>query len=376
MAVDFLDEFAGVPFVGAPDVRTAFGLRYETAALVLFALPRLAGLLLEAPLYVLADRFPRKPFVVGGLGALGLFLAVAGASPNSLTFGLALALAGATSGIGVNLAQATLVDVHPEDGERLMARWAFMGALGDLATPVLFASLAAFALGWREAFLTTGLLFVIYAAALLPFRFPAARVGADGLPPVRAAVRSALASRGLLLWLFGVWLCGMMDEILVAFAALRLDALGASVGERSLILAGFVGGSLTGLLATDRLLRRVDAMRLLRAAGTCCALAYGAWILAEDSRVSGVLLAIVGFCASPLYPIAQAQAYRALPGQSGLVNAVGTLFAPLDVALPFVLGLVADRAGLGPALTVLALQPLGLLIIASGRAQGRGPGSV
>ena len=50
--------------------------------------------------------------------------------------------------------------------------------------------------------------------------------------------------------------------------------------------------------------------------------------------------------AAPLYPLAKAQAYRALPDQSDMVNAVGSAFIPLDLLTPLFLGFVADQFGL------------------------------
>lgn len=71
----------------------------------------------------------------------------------------------------------------------------------------------------------------------------------------------------------------------------------------------------------------------------------------------------VGTATAPLYPIAKARAYRALPGQSGMVNALGHIFGPATLALPLFLGFVADQFGLVTALLILAAQPAGLLLI-------------
>jgi hypothetical protein len=87
-----------------------------------------------------------------------------------------------------------------------------------------------------------------------------------------------------------------------------------------------------------------------------------------------VLLAGVGCFAAPLYPIAKAQAYRALPGSSALVVAGAQLLAPLELAVPLALGLAADAVGLPLALSLLLLQPLGMLALAAylGRRDPRG----
>ena len=80
--------------------------------------------------------------------------------------------------------------------------------------------------------------------------------------------------------------------------------------------------------------------------------------------MAAVAMACVGASSAPLYPIAQAQAYRALPGRSGAVNAAASLFAPMSIALPYALGVLADEVALIAALAVLTAQPIGLFIIA------------
>jgi MFS family permease len=367
VGVDFLDEFSGVSTVGAPDIQGEYALSYGTVALIIFVIPQLIGLLLEPPLYVLGDRYPRKWFVLGGLTAMALCDLLAGLAWSFWVLVGALALTGAASGCGVNLAQATLMDTAPTEREKWMTRWTLMGMLGDLGTPLLFAALALLSLGWREAFLVTGGLILAYTAVLGTQRFPRpAHETREALPPVREVIGAALRNRRLLVWLFGVWLCGLLDEILVAFGALHLGhTLGADVATRSAVLACLMVGALVGLLATDRLLSRgMPPLRLLRFAGFSCALVYAAWVFAPDVWSSALLMAGVGACSAPLYPIAQAQAYRALPGQSGMVNAVSSIFGPLTIALPWALGLLADHLGLVVALLVLGLQPVGLLLIA------------
>lgn len=361
--------------MGAPDVQVAFGLSYATAALVLFVVPQVVSFLLEPPLFVLADRLPRKPLVVGGLAAMGASLVLAGLAPSLSVFAVAMALVYPASGVGVNLAQATLVDAHPDQRERLMARWAFMGALGDLATPALFAALAAVSLGWREAFVITGSAVALYSLALIPFRFPTP--GSEECdaptPPLREALRDLRRNGTLFAWLAGVALCGLLDEVLVAFAALHLEhALGATLAERGLVLAAFMLGEMLSLAVVDRLLQRMAPLRLLRWSAAACTLAYVAWVAAPGLVASAVMFAVVGACAAPLYPIAKAQAYRALPGQSGLVIAAAQLFAPLELGAALLVGLAADAFGLTVALCLLAIQPLGLLVLAVRLGRRRG----
>jgi hypothetical protein len=68
----------------------------------------------------------------------------------------------------------------------------------------------------------------------------------------------------------------------------------------------------------------------------------------------------VGATSSTLYPLAAATAYARCPGRSGVVIAGNHLFTPIGLALPWLLGMVADRAGTMVALALLIAQPIGL----------------
>jgi Na+/melibiose symporter-like transporter len=263
------------------------------------------------------------------------------------------------------------MDAHPERREQLMTRWVLFGSLGDLATPALFALLALWSFGWRAAFLVAGALFAV-AAIALPSRFPRVRrSGAEGARPIRRALVEALRNRTLLLWLTGAALCALLDEILVAFGSLYLrDVLGAGVAERSLVFACFVAGGVPGLLVVDRLLVRFDPVRVLFVSAALCAAAYLAWLFAGSVAASAGLAAGVGCTSATLYPLTQAQAYRALPEWSGTVAAMGSLFGWAQLLILPALALVADLWGLLPAMLLLAAQPVGILLIVASRARG------
>jgi MFS family permease len=383
--VDFLDEFAsGMPTVGIPGMQSDFEIRYSTAAFLIFTGPLFVGWLLEPPLFLLADRYPRKLFVCGGLFAMGAIDVVIGLSGGFYVVAGALLVSAAASGVGVSLSQATLMDLYPEDRERLMTRWVFMGAVGDLAAPALFWLLALVAWGWREAFLVSGCLILVYAAMLSRQSFADTRQPAlqrqetrpaeddEPEPSIREALGAAFRDRRLLVWLFGSWLCGLLDELLVAFGALHMrDNLDADSATRSVILMCWMLGGVLALPVLERLLVRFEPLKLLMLASVGTTISYLAWLLADDVISSGVWMFATGVFSVALYPLAKAQAYRALPGRSGMLNAMAHVFTPLDLLLPLLLGVIADRFGLVPALAILLAQPIGLFLIAlsrSGRA--------
>jgi hypothetical protein len=96
------------------------------------------------------------------------------------------------------------------------------------------------------------------------------------------------------------------------------------------------------------------------ACGLLCAGFYAAWLAAPSLWWSAILIVPVGATSATLYPLAAARAYARCPGRSGVVLAGGHLFTPVGLALPWLLGMVADRAGTMVALALLIAQPLGL----------------
>lgn len=377
LGVELMDElYSGVPSVGSPGIQADLGGSYQTMAWALLLVPGLVALLVEPALFVLADRYPRKWFVCGGLLAMAGAAFAAAAAPSVPVLAGAVALSYIASGCGVALAQATLVDARPDARERVMARWTLLGAVGDLAAPVMMAGLAAVALGWRSGYAIVGAFTLICGLLLLRRRFPAAVADEDDDPEpgIGAALLAAIRNRRLLLWLGATALCDLLDEILVVFAALYLrDHLQAGPVARGLIFAAAVVGELCGLAITDRLLARMPPLRLLLVSCVSCAALYLAWLAAPTVWLSALLMAGVGATAAPLYPIVSAQAYAALPGRSGTVNAAGHVFTPPMLALPWLLGWIADHAGAGSALLLLIVQPVGIAVIAGVALRRRRP---
>jgi MFS family permease len=361
-----------VPAVGAAAIQDSLQTSHRDIALSVLTLPALVALVLEPVVFVLADRYPRKHFVCGGLFAMAAAAIAAAWAASPLALAACLGVAGVASGCGVTLAQATLIDARPDQRERTMTRWAAMGLAGDLLAPLLMAAAAWATLGWRHAFGLAGAIVAVWALALARLPFPPASAQADEPDRgERGCWTDALHPR-LLLWLLGLTFCDLLDEVLVVFASLHLrDGLGAGPAARSLVLGAFVAGGGLGLAVTDRLLARVPALRLLAVAAAACIACYLAWLATTTLWLSAVLMVGVGAATAPLYPIAAAQAYAALPGRSGTVNAVGHVFTPLAIAFPLALGWLADAASPRAALLVLVAQPIVLLVLAIALAPRR-----
>ncbi|HMG21708.1 MAG TPA: MFS transporter [Kofleriaceae bacterium] len=365
-----LEELSsGVPSGGAPGIERSLALSHTTTAVVLFLVPGVVQLVLDPLWFVLAERVGRAWLVRGGLAVMAVTMLIAAVAPGPVTLAGAISIWGVATGAAVSLTELTLIDRWPDRRARTMARWTLMALVGDFAAPLLLGALAVIAPGrqaWRTAFAIVGGLLAVWTVVVSLRPFPAAPVTADDdEPPLWQAAREALRDRVLIGWLFGTALCNLLDEILIVFASLHVrDQLGASPAEQSAMVGAFVAGGAIGLIGLERLLARHSEHRMVIAAGIACAVAFAAWLAAPTVWLAIALMVPVGVTAAPLYPLATAQAYARCPGRSSVVLVTSHLFAPFALALPWLLGWIADRAGTLAALAVLAAQPIGLVVLA------------
>jgi fucose permease len=222
---------------------------------------------------------------------------------------------------------------------------------------------------WRASFAVVGV--VLGLAALAKFQRSAREQVNEDEPDERdegdgllVALLDALRDPRLVAWLLGVALCDLFDEIFVVFASLHArGVLEMGTLGQSAIVASFMIGAAAGLFAIERLLRIRAERWLLVAAAISTVAAFVPWLAASSPVAAIVLAAPVGAASAPLYPLAAAQAYAQRPEKSGSVLAAGHLFTPLGLALPWLVGLVADAAGTSAALALLVVQPLGLIAL-------------
>ena len=96
------------------------------------------------------------------------------------------------------------------------------------------------------------------------------------------------------------------------------------------------------------------------------------WLAAPTLAWSAAGLFLLEALVAQLYPLVQAQAFRA-HDRAVVVEALQGLFAPIDFLLPLAIGFVADRVGVVSALLLLGLQTVGIVVIARRRALAPGP---
>ena len=383
LSTALLDELTfGFLVVGLPLARDRFGMSYEQVGL-LFTVGALAALVIEPGVNIASDHISKRVPILSGMFVLVGAFALAGLTTNYALLLLAVALADPAIGAAVGLAQAALVEQQPALATRTLTRWTLLSSVGDLLSPLVVAVTATAGGGWMALSFIAAALWLLAAIMTIPLPFPppavspaAADADADEEAPeqplwasLRPAILSALRDRVLLRWMGILLMATMVDEVFLGFAGLLLhDRLHASVGATSLLLAlGMIGGMI-GLFALERFLtsrpeQHRAGVRLLPWLALLTLAGIVALLLAPALWLAGVALFAIGLGATSWYPVARAATYDRLPGRAGLARAITGLIMPLELALPAVVGLLAERFGLVVALGFLGLAPVGVLLL-------------
>jgi predicted MFS family arabinose efflux permease len=370
--VPLLDELAsGIAPASAPDIAATLGVSGGTTAGAMIVAFHSLAFFVEAPLLAWSERVRARWFSAASLAAVGASALLAALYPRGWALLLALALYGPASGCALAIAEGVLVESAPHARERAMARAGLAASAGDLAVPLLLAALARFDLGWRTACALAGALALVLAVAHASSRSldraPSSDDGSEPSPPpptLREALRTALATRPLFAWSLACTLTNLLDEVLVAFGALHLAAIGATANERSRAIAAWVVGGFAGLAAIERFITARLVRRVLLGASAIAIVALVTLATTRSPGVATIALFAIGATGTALHPLTKAQSYAALPSRPALVNAVASALLPLDIVTPIVLGLLATHAGTSAAIAGLILAPLGVVIAA------------
>lgn len=370
-----LDELAtGFPVLALPLIRDELGLSYVQAGL-LFTVGELSSLVLEPLINVFSDRGSKRRPVLAGTLLLAFGFGLIALAPDPAWLFLAMALIYPASGAAVGLAQAALIDISPDDAARTMTRWTISAGIGDLLGPAVVAAVLASGFGWRPLFWLAMGLWLGLAALLWHQRFPQVERahGATSRTPwqeVRGNLRAALGKPLLLRWLAVTLLASLLDEIFLSFAGLYLsDAVGLAPSAVSLALGAGLAGSMLGLLVLDRLVSRVDPARLLRWASLVVLAGLTVLVAAHSGWEAAAALFVIGLSAASWYPVAKGEAYRMLPGRSGMVQALSVVLGtPVSLGVPPLIDFAAGWLGITAGLGLLSLAPiLALLLVPRGR---------
>ena len=373
LAARFLDEWwVGLLLILMPLIRDDLGLSYAQVS-VLLASFGWAGWVADPATGLAADVYPRRPLIVASAAATaGVLLVLTGAG----SFGVMLLVCVGYS-IAVTppatIADAVLVETHPEAPGRIMARQTLIDTLGALLAPLTASLLAVLGIAWPAAFGVGAGMWLIYAVLLWRTPFPPNHVpqAADPGEPAGGGLRAMwrnlqAVSRvpAVWRWLFFLTLGDFLSDVAFGFWPLLLaDVVGLSEALIGLALTGYMVASTVGLALLEPALARFGEGRVLRTAVIGVGLCFVLLVANPQPALAVVLLVAYGFCVSAIWPLGRARLLSSANGYTATVSALGPVAGlPANLA-PLAVGAVASLAGLQAGLLVLMIAPPLMLVL-------------
>lgn len=380
LLIEFVDELVfGVGETAWPLFRNDLSLSYAQIGLLL-SLPGILAAFIEPFLGILGDVWKRRLLILGGGAVFTVSLLLTAASRSFTPLLISFILFFPASGAFVSLSQASLMDSAPERHEQNMARWTFAGSLGVVMGPLLLGVFAWLGLGWRGAyaFLAAFSLFCVLSALRMIPRDPKLHPALPSFSSVWQGFRAALGAlkrSEVWRWLLLLEFADLMMDVLLSYLALYfVDVAGASAAQAGAAVTVWLAlGLLTDFLFIHYSDRQPDSVRFVRLTASLQLLALPLFLLLPGFLPKLAAVALVNVLNTGWYPVLQGRLYSALPGQSASLMAIGSVTTPLAKLLPLLIGLIADRFGLGAAMWLLMLGPVALII---GLPRGPAPAPV
>jgi FSR family fosmidomycin resistance protein-like MFS transporter len=364
LLIEFLDEFVfGIMEAVKPIIRSDLGLTYTQIGLLVF-IPSLASTLIEPVLGILGDIWYRgKLILMGGL-FFGIALLVTAISRQFWVLLLAFIIFFPASGAFVTLSQATLMDSDPSRRNQNMVRWTIFGSLGVVLGPLLLGAFIIGGLNWRILFVALAVLpfvvIIVYHKKFWDLK--------NNFHQMKKKLTREELLKGFLLknlnvvrWLVLLEFSDLMLDVFLGFLALYfVDVAGFSSKMAILAVAIWTGVGLLGDLLLIPLLEKVNGIRYLRVSVIIELVLFPAFLIFQSGWVKLVILGLLGFFNAGWYAILKGELYSTLPGKSGTVMTLGNLADLIGKSIPLLVGLIADRFGLGYAMWILLAGPIAL----------------
>ncbi|TDV50740.1 MFS transporter [Actinophytocola oryzae] len=359
LLVRFFDEtVAYLPYASVESIRTDVHLTYAQAGFLLFLYPAVG--LLTTPFGVLVDRANRRLLAALGGTGYGVGLCLFAMAGDFWTLLVAVCVMGTLGDLLVQAAEVSLVEVAGDNAEPALARANLLGAVGDLAGPLLLAAALWSGLGWRAAFWAAGVAMVAYGVLLATRPLPHPSPPDEEKSALNALLEVAKDRR--------VLVAGLLVAVIVAFddtfIGFAMAFLTTGHDLSPVVVTVATGAGMAGGVAAAAWASRTGGRRVsLR---TCAlVLAAGVFLLVvfPGAVTAAVAMALVGAAVNLAWIILQARYMTLRPGQVGTTSAVAEAVAQLGVTAPLITGLLAGKAGLPAAMWLYAA--LAMVFVAS-----------
>jgi MFS family permease len=386
VAVAFVANGLGGPSFLArlPERQSDLGLSDATLGLTLVGMA--LGAMAASPVAGgLVSRLGSRPVLLVAAGGLGASLWTVGAAPNAPMLFAALTVVGATDAAMDISMNANGAAYETRSGRSVMHGLHGSWSLGALAAAGIAAAGAATGVPLTLHLALVGA--VITGSVLATRR---GLVGDDARPPAAAGPRAPEPTPGPaatprrirpirpIAVLAAATVGGAIIEGAPSdWSAIQLERLGVAAGVSALGYAAFMAGMVGGRFAGDRLTDRFGGVVILRAGTALVAAGLLIGVAVNHPGAFAVGLAVAGFGAAGLFPLAFSAAART-PGVSpGSGAAAVSLAARLGFMIePVIIGAVAELLSLRWAFGLVAVVALVLAAAAPRIVPGRGPSTM
>lgn len=297
----------------------------------------------------------------GGM-CLSALLLVAGRNPW-LTIGAAF-LMGLIGSLILAIVPSALADTHGAMSAVAISEANVVASLLSTAAPLIVGWLAQTTLGWRMAlilFSTVPLLMRLGLGKAYPpvTASPPENPSSNGLAP-----RQALPGRFWVYWL--ALLLGVAVEFCMVFwsADFLENGLNMDKAQAAQAVSLFLGGMILGRLAGSRLVQRFPTHKVVIGSTLTALAGFLVFWTAQQILPGLVGLFVTGLGVASLYPLILSMAIDSAGGNSVHASGRASLASGVAIlALPLVLGRLADALGIRPAYGLVLVLLVGVMLI-------------
>ena len=340
--------------LGLPETAAELGLTLTSRGTLISALfvGLLLGSLLSGPI---VDALGYRASLALSSGLVALAMPLLAVMRTPLLAGVTIVALGVASA-GMNTASNALSsDLFPGERAIRMNRLAILVGIGGVMMPVTTV-LASVAVSWRTVVVGGGVLaaVVALACAWVP---PATAIVS---PPhsLGQALRRFTRQPGFV-WLAAALLLGGGNEAALAgWISTYLQAAGFSASVSTWILASHWVGLIVARVTLSPRVERTKAVAVVRSA-VAAAVCVAVFVLVGAHVWLAVMPFVIGCAVALVVPTMLAHAGDRYPGNmSALFGLLLTLLQVGGIALPAAIGVIADRAGLRPGVSLIAFSCL------------------
>jgi len=340
--------------LGLPETAAELGLTLTSRGSLISALfvGLLLGSLLSGPI---VDALGYRASLTLSSGLVALAMPLLAVMRTPLLAGVTIVALGVAAA-GMNTASNALSsDLFPGERAIRMNRLAILVGIGGVMMPVTTV-VASVAVSWRTVVVAGGVLAAVVALACA--WVPPATAIASPPHSLGQSLRWFARQPGFV-WLAAALLLGGGNEAALAgWISTYLQAAGFSASASTWILASHWVGLIVARVTLSPRVERTKAVAVVRSAVTA-AVCVAVFVLVGAHVWLAVMPFLIGCAIALVVPTMLAHAGDRYPGNmSALFGLLLTLLQVGGIALPAAIGVISDRAGLRPGVSLIAFSCL------------------